>query len=176
MAERCGQLAHLGRKAYVSQSGLAHLLSELKCIGKLPDQLSRNSIKRARDLDIKKTTAYGDILQTLTIQTDTDTTVDIDYIHPGSFLAYAALHCDPFSEMDLVGENLEVVFIPRLGKKGLDDMLPIIGTPIQWLLDIVKGAFIPLVLNGTFHKPEISVKPGYNIAAPIRNLIQSKSK
>ena len=79
-------------------------------------------------------------------------------------------------EMDLVGENLEVVFIPRLGKKGLDDMLPIIGTPIQWLLDIVKGAFIPLVLNGTFHKPEISVKPGYNIAAPIRNLIQSKSK
>ena len=79
-------------------------------------------------------------------------------------------------EMDLAGEDLEVVFIPRLGKKGLDDMLPIIGTPIQWLLDIVKGAFVPLVLNGTFNDPDLSVKPGYNVAAPIRNLIKSKSK
>lgn len=79
-------------------------------------------------------------------------------------------------EMGVAGDDLDVVFIPRLGRKGLDDLLPIIGTPIQWLLNVAKGIFVPLVLQGSFSKPEISVKPGYNVAAPIRNLIKKKRR
>ncbi len=79
-------------------------------------------------------------------------------------------------EMGLAGDDLEVAFIPRLGRKGLDEMLPLIGTPIQWLLDIAKGVFVPLILNGSFENPKISVKPGYHVAAPVRKLLESKER
>ena len=42
-------LSQLGRRNYVSESGLASLLQELKELGQLPEQTSRASIKRARD-------------------------------------------------------------------------------------------------------------------------------
>ena len=78
-------------------------------------------------------------------------------------------------EMSLTGKDLHVVFIPQLGRKKLDQMLPIIGTPIQWLIDIVKGVFVPLILSGSFHNPSISVVPGYKVAEPIIDLIKTKS-
>lgn len=78
-------------------------------------------------------------------------------------------------EMDLDGENLEVVFIPRLGKNGMGDIIPLFGTPIQWLLDLAKGVLLPVVMTGSFDRPQVSVKPGYIIATPVRKLIESKS-
>lgn len=78
-------------------------------------------------------------------------------------------------EMDLAGENLEVVFIPRLGKRGLGDIIPILGTPVQWLLDVIKGALLPVVMTGSFYRPKLAVKPGYIIATPVRKLIERKS-
>jgi len=78
-------------------------------------------------------------------------------------------------EMDLSGENLDVVFIPRLGKRGMGDIIPIFGIPLQWLLDVVKGVFVPVVLSGSFDKPRVAVKPGYIVAEPVRKLIETKS-
>ena len=42
-------LADLGRRRFVSQSALSELLKELKSVDELPNAISRQSVKRARD-------------------------------------------------------------------------------------------------------------------------------
>lgn len=76
--------------------------------------------------------------------------------------------------MDLTGENLEVVFVPRLGKHGMGAIIPILGTPIQWVLDVVKGVLIPVVMTGSFDHPEVAVMPFHPIAAPVKKLVESR--
>lgn len=71
--------------------------------------------------------------------------------------------------MDLTGENLDVSLVPRIGKS-FDEILPILGTPIQWLLNIIKGAFITVKISGAFWAPEFVVN-GEPISAPLQEKI-----
>ncbi|MBI4566494.1 MAG: hypothetical protein HY716_17585 [Planctomycetes bacterium] len=74
-------------------------------------------------------------------------------------------------EMALTGEKLRVVLIPRLGVSW-NDILPIIGVPLQLLSDIAKGALVPVVLGGAFWAPTFDVAPDERIADPVRKQIE----
>jgi hypothetical protein len=75
----------------------------------------------------------------------------------------------------LTGDWIDVAFIPRLGKSDWNSILPVIGTPIQWLSDIVKGALVPVVLSGSFDDPKLEVDTGYFLQPSVRQLIEEKS-
>ena len=67
---RMSRLVDLGRRKYVSVSGLAGVLKDIKENG-MPDTISRSSIKRARDQEFDSyDTAYGAVLKTITAGTD----------------------------------------------------------------------------------------------------------
>ena len=93
------QLANLGRRHHVSQSGLAALLKELhETGGELPSTLSRQSIKRARAEAVSQETPHGQIIQSMTIAIGSAPgTVDVTYIDPAAMLWYASKHCQHFS-------------------------------------------------------------------------------
>jgi hypothetical protein len=71
-AEHRQVLAKLGRKHFVSQSGLAAVLKDLQEAGLLTDSIpsSRSSIKRSREDEFANETAYGHILRTMDIVTN----------------------------------------------------------------------------------------------------------
>lgn len=75
----------------------------------------------------------------------------------------------------LTGDWIEIVFVPRLGKSDWNSILPVIGLPIDLLSNIFKGALVPVVLKGSFEKPEISVEPLYFLKPSVRTLIEEKS-
>jgi hypothetical protein len=75
----------------------------------------------------------------------------------------------------LTGDWIEIVFIPRIGKSSWDSILPVIGLPIELLSNIFKGALVPVVLKGSFEKPEISVEPLYFLKPSVKTLIEEKS-
>ncbi len=58
--------------------------------------------------------------------------------------------------MSLTGDKLELDFVPRIGKH-MDDVIPGIGLAIQWLLNVIKGAFITIKCRGAFWAPEFTV-------------------
>eukprot|EP00973_Karenia_brevis_P076826 10669621-Karenia_brevis.AAC.1 len=58
------RLAALGRRNYVTMSGLEMLIKELREVG-IPECASRSSIKRARDEVIAVETGYGPLFQRL---------------------------------------------------------------------------------------------------------------
>jgi len=60
-------------------------------------------------------------------------------------------------EMDLTGENLNVSFIPRIGRHALGDMVPVLGDLVQWILDRAKAVALPVVLSGSFDNPKLSL-------------------
>lgn len=66
MDRSCSQLAVIGRRKYVSISGLAGVLGEIREYG-MPSSISRSSIKRARDSEFEDTSLgpYGLALQVL---------------------------------------------------------------------------------------------------------------
>jgi hypothetical protein len=61
----------------------------------------------------------------------------------------------------LTGDWMEIVFFPRLGKGTWNSILPILGAPLDLLSNIFKGAFVPVVLTGSFEDPEYGVRPMY---------------
>lgn len=75
----------------------------------------------------------------------------------------------------LTGEWMEIVFVPRLGKSDWNSILPIIGAPIDLLTGIFKGAITPVVLKGSFDKPEFGVEPFYFLKPSVKKLIEEKS-
>lgn len=75
----------------------------------------------------------------------------------------------------LTGDWIDIVFVPRLGKSDWNSILPIIGAPIDLLSNIVKGAFVPVVLKGSFEKPEIGVEPLHFLKPSVRSLIEEKT-
>jgi hypothetical protein len=70
---------------------------------------------------------------------------------------------------------MEIVFVPRLGKSDWNSILPIIGAPIDLLSSIFKGALTPVVLSGSFDKPDLSVRPFHFPQAFGPKLIEEKS-
>jgi len=75
----------------------------------------------------------------------------------------------------LTGDWMEIVFVPRLGKSDWNSIIPIIGAPIDLLANIFKGALTPVVLKGSFDKPEVSVEPFHFLKPSVRQLIEEKS-
>ncbi len=58
--------------------------------------------------------------------------------------------------MGVDGSALDVTCVPRIGK-GFGDVVPLAGHLVQGLLDLIKGAVIPLRIGGTFWKPTLGV-------------------
>jgi hypothetical protein len=75
----------------------------------------------------------------------------------------------------LTGDWMEIVFVPRLGKSDWNSILPVIGTPIQLLADVFKGAFLPVVLTGSFGDPQLTVEPLHFLKPSVKSLIEEKS-
>jgi hypothetical protein len=75
----------------------------------------------------------------------------------------------------LTGDWMEIVFVPRLGKSDWNSIIPIIGAPIDLLSNIFKGALTPVVLKGSFDKPEVSVEPFHFLKPSVKQLIEEKS-
>lgn len=75
----------------------------------------------------------------------------------------------------LTGDWMEIVFVPRLGKADWNSIIPIIGAPIDLLVNIFKGALTPVVLKGSFYNPEINVEPLYFLKPSVKSLIAEKS-
>ncbi len=100
-------LSCIGRKAFVSQSGLAKVLQELKELPDLPSATSRSSLKRSRDRWTDScTTPFGQILQEIDLQkADGSGTIKAPILHPAALLHYAAEHCAPFG--NLLAERLQ---------------------------------------------------------------------
>jgi hypothetical protein len=82
---------------------------------------------------------------------DNDNEVRVDKMH---FLGYpVSLFGD--GVCGLTGDWMEIVFVPRLGKSDWNSIIPIIGAPIVLLSNIFKGALTPVVLSGSFDKPDL---------------------
>ena len=91
-------LSRLGtRKSFISQSGVAELLDELKKAECLPTTTSRNSIKRARLDVIDVSTPYGKMVREWQVDGTEGKKVTIHYVHPAAHLWYMVHNCEPFS-------------------------------------------------------------------------------
>ena len=55
-------LSRLGRRSFISQSGIAEVLAAVKDAGELPEGISRSSVKRKRQQAVDVTTPYGKLL------------------------------------------------------------------------------------------------------------------
>ncbi len=75
----------------------------------------------------------------------------------------------------LTGDWIEIVFIPRLGKSDWNSILPIIGAPIDLLSNIFKGAFVPVVLKGSWEQPKFEVEPLRFLKPSVKTLVEEKS-
>lgn len=76
--------------------------------------------------------------------------------------------------MDLTGENIDIKMIPLLGQSW-NDILPVIGAPVQWLLEIVKGTLIPVRITGAFWAPKFNFDIGEPVSEPLKKLIEEKA-
>ena len=56
-------VASLGRRSFVSQSGLVNISKELKDLGEIESSVSRRQVKRARDKEIDLRTTSGSLVQ-----------------------------------------------------------------------------------------------------------------
>lgn len=77
----------------------------------------------------------------------------------------------------VTGDWIDVEFIPTLGKKTWNDILPVIGAPIDLLANILKGAIVPVTLTGSFEKPVFKVgeeEAGYTPKPSVQKLIKEK--
>lgn len=97
--------------------------------------------------------------------------VRVDQMH---FLGYPlSLFGD--GSVSLTGDWMDIRFVPRLGKKDWNSILPIIGAPIDLLSNIVKGALVPVSLTGSFSEPRFKVGSEADPAPDVRRLIEEKS-
>ena len=92
-------LTSLGRKSYVSQRGLAAVLSELKDMDEAPEATSRQSIKRARDKELEISTPYGSLWSTFefpVVETDTRM-VEVPMLNLAAFMHHASSELPGFA-------------------------------------------------------------------------------
>jgi hypothetical protein len=85
------RLASLSQGSYITDAALASVLKELKsnpdCF---PDTISRHTIKRARDEQVKIDTIHGPLITHMQLQlADPPETRDVCYISPASILQHA---------------------------------------------------------------------------------------
>jgi hypothetical protein len=137
------------------------------------------------DGDLWPLPAFSGILHTLTLTSVEDKRIDeaqfaftveegrvrVDQMH---FLGYpVSLFGD--GAMSLTGDWMDIRFVPRLGKKDWNSILPLIGAPIDLLSNIVKGALVPVSLTGSFAAPRFVVGSEADPKPDVRRLIEEKS-
>lgn len=76
--------------------------------------------------------------------------------------------------MTLTGDELDILLVPQFGKS-MNDVFPILGAPLQWLLDIAKGALVPVRITGPFWAPKINVVEDEEVSEPVKKLIEEKA-
>jgi hypothetical protein len=69
--------------------------------------------------------------------------------------------------MGLTGEDLNLVFVPKLEK----DILSLIVAPVALLTDLALGSWVPVVVTGSFWAPQVGVEP----EAKVREEIQKRA-
>jgi hypothetical protein len=69
--------------------------------------------------------------------------------------------------MGLTGEDLNLVFVPRLEK----DILSLIVAPVALLTDLALGQWVPVVVTGSFWEPKVNAEP----EAKVREEIQKRA-
>ncbi len=137
------------------------------------------------DGDLWPLPAFSGILHALTLTSVEDRRIDeaqlaftveqgrirVDQMH---FLGYpVSLFGD--GAMSLTGDWIDIHFIPRLGKKDWNSILPLIGAPLDLLSNILKGAFVPVSLTGSFDDPRFEVGASSEPKPDVRRLIEEKS-
>ena len=95
---RYHELASLGRASFVSKSGIAKLLSEVKVNG-LPDAFSRSSQYRARKHVCNTTTEYGKLVVELDVMKADGKLMKMGFQNPLAFMAYQCEHSVHFAEI-----------------------------------------------------------------------------
>ena len=93
-------LSRVGRTSYVSQSGLAEVLKEIRTHG-LPSAISRSAIKRARDADIEAcTNMYGKVLVSRELEVEGKGTSKqkFTFVNPLAFVPHCLTECLPFRD------------------------------------------------------------------------------
>ena len=96
-SSRSPALSTFGLHSFVSQSGLAAVLKQVKENG-IPDAVSRASVKRARTQSVRLTTTAGPIFKSWSIpKVGTDKMLVLEYIDPISWLTHIAEHCAGFA-------------------------------------------------------------------------------
>ena len=88
--DRYHALASLGRASFVSKSGMAQLLAEVKKSG-LPDAFSRSSQYRARKHVCNTMTEYGKLVVEVDVTTTDGEPMKMGFQNPLAFMAY---HCE----------------------------------------------------------------------------------
>jgi hypothetical protein len=69
--------------------------------------------------------------------------------------------------MGLTGEDLNLVFVPRLEK----NILSFIVAPVALLTDLALGQWVPVVVTGSFWQPRVNAEP----EAAVRDKIQKQA-
>jgi hypothetical protein len=72
--------------------------------------------------------------------------------------------------MGLTGEDLNLVFVPRLEK----DILSLIVAPIALLTDLALGQWVPVVVTGSFWEPKVNVEPEATVREKIQQQVGGK--
>jgi hypothetical protein len=75
----------------------------------------------------------------------------------------------------LAGDWIDVTFIPRLGKKDWNSIVPIVGAAFDVVSTIFKGIFVPVTLKGSFDHPKLEVAGNAAPSAEVKKLIEEKS-
>jgi hypothetical protein len=66
--------------------------------------------------------------------------------------------------MGVTGEDLNLVFVPRLEK----DILSLIVAPIALLTDLALGEWVPVVVTGSFWEPKVNAEPEAKVRETIK--------
>eukprot|EP00959_Pyramimonas_sp_CCMP1952_P287111 6004271-Pyramimonas_sp.AAC.1 len=84
------KLAHLGRNAHITASGMKHLLDQLREEDGLPIACSKDSVRRARQEIVFQETSFGPLLQSVSVVDKHGKSLDLHIHHPFGFLEAAS--------------------------------------------------------------------------------------
>ena len=95
-SSRYDRLGELGRKSYVSKSGIARLLQTVKDES-IPEAFSRSTQYRARKETVERTTQYGKLVTTIPLKLLDGSEVNLGIQNPLAMIAYAAKNSEEFA-------------------------------------------------------------------------------
>ena len=91
-------VAALGRKTFISQSGLSEVLQAIKKSGQIPEATSKSTVKRRREDAVSIETPYGQLIQMMKAETLGGTFIEIPYCSPAALLWHTSRRCHRMRE------------------------------------------------------------------------------